>query len=547
MHDTVQTKPKPLEKGEHQAPISNSRRQKRSRRGAGLKRTVILHSLELNTGKLKDISQLISAYANQKDAFLVTYAHIKFLDALLSNRLRDSLVASGFKSPFGLKARAWKLALNDALQAIDVYWQAIIYVCKKYIFRKFSDEAERHYAFWTLKDYKRIQSLMSGQIPDGEPLKSKLDLSARQKIAKYLHRRLRKEVGSRPRVCLRRSICLDARMYRVFDEKGTQYISITKLFERGRVVIPLKGRHTISGNIRIVLNRITQTIEVHTTSDVLRKSLRTNSPDIGVDLGVSELFTDSEGIKWCSEYWDELKSYAEKVNATGKQRNKLHALEKSLRRRNPNKARRIRKFNLGKDKMMAKKSQFHSRIKTDVNTAINRFLDVRMPHRIAIEDLRGYSPEPGKGWFSRLLSFWTLGIINQRFTFKSQAGGSSLESVNAAYSSQTCPACGYLDPLNRKRDRFQCLNCGTVLDADTAASRNLKARLDDPDIQLWTSTKRVREILVQRFEKRRLEGLVVETQADTAGLTVSGKTPGTIMTEVRREWSTGERNFGVWV
>jgi predicted RNA-binding Zn-ribbon protein involved in translation (DUF1610 family) len=47
-----------------------------------------------------------------------------------------------------------------------------------------------------------------------------------------------------------------------------------------------------------------------------------------------------------------------------------------------------------------------------------------------------------------------------RFDFKASAAGVRREQINSAYTSQTCPQCGYLDKANRKADVFQCLKCG---------------------------------------------------------------------------------------
>jgi putative transposase len=503
-----------------------------------MKRTAMLHSLELNSGKFEELDHLVRAYAMQKDVFLVQYAHLQFLDRLKSNKIRDELVKTKFKSPSGLKARAWKRALVDALQTIDMYWQSAIEFTRKYACRRFSD-AQRHYALWCLKSYLAIQAIMIGSVPIQMPKKCMVSEEDKMQVVIFLRRNLRKQLGNRPRVDLKRSVCLDANMYRSFEESGTQYISISKLSDKGLMPIPLKGHHAIKGNIRIILDRFHHTLEVHVAGDLIPASAL-KGPSAGVDLGISEIFVDNEGTKWCSQFWDDLKTRADQLNENGQQRNKIHAMEKELRKTDPTKAHKIRKFNLGKDKLIARKERFQGMIETNVNTAINQFLALRQPSRVAIEDLSHYRPPSGKGWWSRQASIWVRQIVNDRFKFKLQAGGSSLESVNAAYSSQTCSVCGYLDPLNRRGDVFKCRNCGVVLDADTNASRNLENRLDDPEIRTWMRKEQVRAILVNRFEKRRLEG----QEPCGSGLTVSGMTPGTVMSEVQRERSTGERNYG---
>ena len=54
--------------------------------------------------------------------------------------------------------------------------------------------------------------------------------------------------------------------------------------------------------------------------------------------------------------------------------------------------------------------------------------------------------------------------------------GGSLVKVNPAFTSQTCPICGYVGPQNRPtRDRFNCIACGLVGHADNVAALNILA------------------------------------------------------------------------
>ena len=91
-------------------------------------------------------------------------------------------------------------------------------------------------------------------------------------------------------------------------------------------------------------------------------------------------------------------------------------------------------------------------------------------------------------------------------------------TVNAAYTSQTGPdpACGYVDKGNQHGDRFWRLCYGHAGDADAIASVTITARIDDPDIHLWTPKEEVRAILVARL-RRRSEGALA--------LTAPGGTP----------------------
>jgi putative transposase len=72
----------------------------------------------------------------------------------------------------------------------------------------------------------------------------------------------------------------------------------------------------------------------------------------------------------------------------------------------------------------------------------------------------------GAGWSS----FCT------RLRSKLEATGGTLVEVAAAYSSQTCLACGRIDAASRAGDRFRCVACGHEDHADVNAARVLLSR-----------------------------------------------------------------------
>jgi len=155
-----------------------------------------------------------------------------------------------------------------------------------------------------------------------------------------------------------------------------------------------------------------------------------------------------------------------------------------------------------------------------INTAMNQVLALRQPAIIMTEklDIRGKSKSKK---LSRRVSSWTRRILNERVDFKASAGGSRREQVNPAYSSQTCPACGFVHKDNRQGETFQCTHCGHADHADRVAAQNLKARHKDPQITLYTPKERVKSILLVRFNAR------LESGGNPA--TVSGRTPETFV------------------
>ncbi len=64
--------------------------------------------------------------------------------------------------------------------------------------------------------------------------------------------------------------------------------------------------------------------------------------------------------------------------------------------------------------------------------------------------------------------------------YKLTWSGGTLVEVPAAYSSQTCSACGVVDAASRRDERFVCTGCGHVDHADLNAAKVLKQRFEAP-------------------------------------------------------------------
>jgi len=145
-----------------------------------------------------------------------------------------------------------------------------------------------------------------------------------------------------------------------------------------------------------------------------------------------------------------------------------------------------------------------ARTKAAIDCEVNRAVNVVLksePEKIITENLTfSVDTNKGKKW-NRRLNQWVKGVIQDRIAFKTLAGRSSHEQVNAAFTSQMCPSCGYTNKLNRKRDSFQCLHCGHLGHADHIAAMNILSRYADREISLYTSAKSVKSILDERFQR----------------------------------------------
>ena len=202
---------------------------------------------------------------------------------------------------------------------------------------------------------------------------------------------------------------------------------------------------------------------------------------------VTEVLTTSAGEKPGLGYGGLLDRLSEETMETGRARNKLFQLaRKADARGDAAKASRIRRHNLGRKKLRVKRHRGEAAVKSLVGQAVRQALCNR-PVVVAVEDLSHLRGRTKSRKLSRIVSRWARSVWRERLEFRTRAGGSRLETVNAAFTSQMCPdpACGFVHKDNRHGDTFHCLHCGWDGDADVVAALNLLTRKDDAEIRRW--------------------------------------------------------------
>jgi putative transposase len=499
-------------------------------------RTIKRVSHPLNQGKYEAIREIASAYAREKHEHLPGYQD----DVLFGNHrnertLRDELVRAGYRSPHGVSARMWKLAQKDAYETVKKQWAALAERIWPLVAAHrtgyglgdsiWTDDQMR-YAYWVLSDPRRLAHLVGGQVVI--PRHFKLEAGRRKVVRNYLRRVVRRQRGEQPCVKLERAFTLDANMYDLRTSAGgTQVLAITSLVPRRRIRVPLTGHTAMRGNIRIVLDEQKRRVQVHYTADIKpakrqlaavtevvdaahspkqEDSQETSEVVVAVDAGLSEVFTDEAGNRYGTGLGRLIYDESDRILAKNRRRNKLYQLaEKHSRQGRHQKARNIRRLNLGQKKQKAQRRRNQIELERQINTALNQLFHQRQPTILVTEklDLRGKAKSKR---LSQQVSLWPRGILQERIDFKALAAGCRREQVNPAYTSQMCPYCGFVNGKNRHGDRFKCLNCCLARGArdheqgaDRVAAMNLKARRTDPDISLWTPKERVKIILLDRF------------------------------------------------
>jgi len=468
-----------------------------------LKRTAKYESRPLNRGKRRQLIELVEAFCRSKSLALTVLGRTKAWEYLDKPKaFRNAMKTRHLP---GIPVHLQDQAALDAVATMRRYVESCLALthAKARIFKQF-DGIKRRYAFWLLQRYAHIGAVLRGEAPMPEHFT--IGYLERKAVVRFLRRLLRGALGTSPRLRVRRSMALDSTLYRMFEHQGRLYVAISSMTKGKRLVIPLRGRGTIHGNIRIVWEQSRGTAVVHMPYDVKPPRTQPIGQNIGLDAGVTEVLAANTGDKFGIGHGRLLDWLSEETTAKGKARNKLHQLAKKAEAAGDiAKASRIRRHNLGGKKLRKRRAQGEAAVKTMVGMAVRQVLETTSAAVVVMEDLTHMRGRTKSRKLSRIVSRWARSALRERLEFRTQAGGSRLETVNAAYTSQTCPnpTCGYVHKDNRHGDRFHCLECGWDGDADVVAGMNLLSRLDDTEIHLWTPKERVKAILEARFRRRK--------------------------------------------
>lgn len=128
----------------------------------------------------------------------------------------------------------------------------------------------------------------------------------------------------------------------------------------------------------------------------------------------------------------------------------------------------------------ARRDYFHKQARILVNryaTIALEKLNVRMMTRSA----RGTVESPGKSvrakaGLNRAMMDASFTLLRSMILAKAEEAGRRIIEVDARYSSQTCAKCDRRESRSRRGDRFVCIHCGNVDDADVNAAKVILAR-----------------------------------------------------------------------
>lgn len=482
----------------------------------------------------RELDLLIDRFGRQQAEFLQLFhqavnrpycignGYFELRNQFVLRQKRADALADALKKPHssifahGLQARQWKMALQAASNTAERHWRAI----QEKAQRRFRNRGiwmrlnatEQHYVNSTLCALsKKFFDVMDGKIPNPTEKMLKLGPIRRpRQLCNLIVEVVREVTGRMPVHGVSRSVWFDAQCWaEKCEADGTQRLSLMALTPKKRIEVRLLGKGKLSGTLVLVKTDTGYAVHVLQKVKSPQKKATDGKADKGgevlqvraFDMGFTEVFTDDEGKQYGKGLGKILSAYAKLEETKQSERNRLWALSKTTE--SALKRRHLLKFNLGSRKIDEKRRRFRAHIESCVNAAINRMLEDNKTDGFIVESLgECFRMEGISKKVRNRLSHWVRGLIDERLKFKAAVKGVRIAKVPAAYSSQRCPVCGYVDRDNRKGDRFKCLHCGHEAQSDANGAVNLLERIHDPFIRRFTPKDAIRRHLVNQYVAR---------------------------------------------
>ncbi len=255
---------------------------------------------------------------------------------------------------------------------------------------------------------------------------------------------------------------------RVMAFKGLNTVSLITL--SGRVLVPfIVGGYQearmdrIKGQADLIYRKGIFYLAV--TLDVPEPSPATPDGTLGIDLGIVNLATDSEGENFSGDLVEQ-------------NRKRNHALRQRLQKRGTKSAKRHLKKLSGRE----------ARFKRNTNHVVSKRIVQKAQannQAIALEDLRHirkHTDSTVRRSQRSKHSSWSFGQLRSFLSYKAALAGVPLHTVDPRNTSRTCPACGHCAKANRKKQAvFCCTACGLSMNADIVGAINIsRAPVKEP-------------------------------------------------------------------
>lgn len=210
---------------------------------------------------------------------------------------------------------------------------------------------------------------------------------------------------------------------------------------------------------------------------------------IALDFGLSTLFASSDGQLLGQSWLKRLRRYDGLIS--------MIAASQQRAGRKPRESKRYRSL----------VDDVRGFLHTEIGRVLNRLVAEGRPAGLVLERLDFRNPGLSRR-LNRILQNAGRGIIQAKLRDLAERFGIETTEVNAAYTSQSCSCCGYVDKRNRpSRGTFRCLWCGHEKHADLNAAANIETRRARPNGWLFQGKAAVLAELVRAFGERRVRAL----------------------------------------
>lgn len=239
--------------------------------------------------------------------------------------------------------------------------------------------------------------------------------------------------------------------------------------------VKMKGWRNISGKIKTVT--VSYEANQYHASILIEENkaplvFKSTKPTVGIDVGVKNVASDSNGFKHKPLKLDRELS---KLRLRAKQ---LSRKKKGSKNRTKAKS-KLSKINL---KIANKRKDFLHKLSTQYaeNQSIVFVEDLKIKNMT--KNSKGTTQTPGKNVkqksaLNRVITQQSWGMFFEFLNYKLQERGGELIKVAPEHTSQTCNKCGHIDKNNRKsQSKFVCLACSHSENADINAAKNIHDR-----------------------------------------------------------------------
>jgi IS605 OrfB family transposase len=200
------------------------------------------------------------------------------------------------------------------------------------------------------------------------------------------------------------------------------------------------------------------TFFLYATIDVPEDTPMQPTRFLGIDLGITNIATDSDGNRYSGEAIERVRhrcmTHRQTYQATG---------TKGAKRRLKKLAGKQRRFQRAINHTLAKCLVAYAK-DTKAVLVLEELTHIRRRMTVCKRQ-RGMQHN------------WSFRQLRDFLTYKAHRAGIPLLFVDPRYSSRTCSRCGCVDKRNRRSQaEFSCIRCGFEHHADTNAARNLAVR-----------------------------------------------------------------------